>query len=407
MIVFRLPRPGFKWFSRKKLLFLLVLFLLVFPKGGVKLAGIPITWGYLLIGAVSIALARVPSQEYDLRRLQTYLLSLPFQALIAVSTVLNGFVSAGQFFAIFMAFHFLPFFFLALSSKFIEELDLEYFYKIFRISLLIVAIYGIFLFFVKNATGKFLQIPLLTTNLHDSGNMEDKHNRRGLLFKLISTYNNGNIYGACILILLPFFCAIEPKKWKQWAVKLSLFLTLSRTAWIGLILHEFVLTWFYQKPTRYDLIKFLAKGGVSILALISIGYAIGLGPELFLDRSMGGRDEMLVSAANASFFSPLPLAAISEAVYLSVTAQFGYVGLILFLAQMLAPLGMALSRGVPDSGRRVKWSVACGLINYLFICLSDGALIFIPTMAFYWFFSSLLLRRSFLPPLLNGRARKS
>jgi len=356
----------------------------------------PLTWGYALLTMFALFSFRKPEQKYTARRLNAYLLTLPFQVLLAITILLNGYVSFGQLAAFLITFHFLPLVFFLSASEYIENIDLEYFYKIFKACLFLVAIYGIFLFFLKAFTGKFIKIPLLTSNLHDSGDLlHDKHNQRGMLFKLISTYNNGNIYGACMLILLPFYCTIEQSKWKHWLVKFSLLLTLSRTSWMGLIFNDFILNWLIDKKTTFYSFKMALKIAMMIGALGVISHFIGLGSSLLLDPSMGGRDVMFHTAASSSFFSSLPLAAISEAVYLSVTAQFGYIGLIFFLLNLLSPLIVSLSFRVANEEKRIRTSLVCGLLNYLFICLSDGAMIFIPTMAFYWFLSSFLLRRSF------------
>ena len=93
--------------------------------------------------------------------------------------------------------------------------------------------------------GRFVEIPFLTVNFHDVGTLETtKYIDRGGIFKLISTYNNGNVYGVCLLMLLPFYNSVEPSKLKRMIVKLSLLLTLSRTVWFGLFFAE-ILTYLY------------------------------------------------------------------------------------------------------------------------------------------------------------------
>ncbi|MBI5272756.1 MAG: hypothetical protein HY861_02090, partial [Chlamydiia bacterium] len=96
MITFRLGRPGAQILTPRRVLFLLWLFLLVFPKGGFKIGGIPITWGYLLIAITcSIALLR---NKLSIRtaRLEMLALLLPFQIISTLTFITNGIEDLGM-----------------------------------------------------------------------------------------------------------------------------------------------------------------------------------------------------------------------------------------------------------------------------------------------------------------------
>src|SRR3990167_7293683 len=162
MISFRLSRPGII-FKQNWLLFLLWLFLLVFPKGGIKIASVPITWGYLLIGISSFLLAIRSVQTCSSLRLYAYLASIPFQ-IVAIPALLFRTGEFGYTIAFVISFYFFPLFFFLLASRPIDALDMERFFKFLQFGVLIIAIYGIFLFSFKAITGKFIEIPFLTTN---------------------------------------------------------------------------------------------------------------------------------------------------------------------------------------------------------------------------------------------------
>jgi len=324
---------------------------------------------------------------------------IPFQITAGMTILLNGYENLGHTISFFMTFYFLPLFFFTYASKFIDNLDLEKFYKFFKLGVFLIAVYGIFLFFCKILTGKFLEIPFLTANFHDLGELENKNIQRGSLFKLISTYNNGNIYGACILMLLPLYCYLEKSPLRQWILKASIILTLSRTAWFGLIFCELLQNVFIERKSKtyvfFTLVKLLGLMGFFYVITILCGFDFAF----IFDKNLGGRDAQFSLIQDTSIFSSLPFNVIAEIVYLSILAQFGIIGLFFFIINMVSPLFFSLISRTKGPDRLVKYSITCGLVNYLFICLSDGATLYIPTMVFYWFLSSLLLRRGLYPPI--------
>ena len=92
--------------------------------------------------------------------------------------------------------------------------------------------------------GKFIEIPFLTVNAGDYGTLEStKHINRGGYLKLISTYNNGNVYGVATLILLPLVFE-------------------ARTCSDGRKI-RFVLRWLSLSPARYGLACFWSRSYLS------------------------------------------------------------------------------------------------------------------------------------------------
>ena len=104
---------------------------------------------------------------------------------------------------------------------------------------MLAALWGIFNFFWHPFTGHFVEVPYLTVNAAITASLEyTKHIARGRYLKLISTYNNGNLYGVCTLMLLPLYNHFEKKRWRRWVLKIALLLTLSRGVWVGIVLEQ-------------------------------------------------------------------------------------------------------------------------------------------------------------------------
>jgi hypothetical protein len=224
------------------------------------------------------------------------------------------------------------------------------------------------------------------------GEIALKHNDRGIVFKLISTYNNGNIYGICMLIFLPFFCFLENRNWRKYLVKSSLILTFSRTIWIGLIFNEIIYDLLVTKNKRTIIFKIFFGLTLLISVCISLSIFIGLPLDFLLDRNLGGRIGQLQYLESSTLLPDKAFSGISEIVYLGILNQFGILGLISYLIALSGPILLAFASFkdmIP-----IRSSILCGLLTYLFVSASDGALLYIPVMVFYWFLSSLVLRKS-------------
>lgn len=380
---------------QKTVIAVLFSFLLIFPKGGIKVGGVPVTWGYLALAAVVLpflldlmagrggALSRV--------RLVPLALLIPFQAVVTLGTIVNGASTFGFTVSLIVTFFFLPLVFLLVLGFYLDRVDLDFVMGWVRLGVLTVAAYGIFLFFFKLKTGTFIEIPYLTVNAGDVGGLEDKYINRAGIFKLISTYNNGNIYGVSLLILLPLYTWLERSALKISVVKLSLLLTLSRTVWAGLILYEVVQRLYVRRITARAVVVLV----ISLLLLAAgVAYAlqlIGVNIGFLFDRNLGGRFAQLGFLETATVFPSVPFGGLGEIVYLSVVRNFGLVGLACFVVGMAAPLFLHLARCVPLANTAYKRSLAAGLLIYLVVAISDGAILYIPVMAFYWFVASLLM----------------
>jgi hypothetical protein len=375
--------------------FLLVLFLLVFPKGGIKVGAVPVTWGYLLLAFSTIPflvqLGFGARMRFARPRLAAVGALIPFQLVIWGTLLVQGAEGMGFAVALVASFFFIPLAFLLAFGVYLDRMELGPLFRLLRLGILLVAGYGIFLFFYKLRTGHFIEVPYLTVNAGDVGGLEDKYIDRGGVFKLISTYNNGNIYGICMLMLLPLYAWLEKSTLRQGIVKVSLVLTLSRTVWVGMILYE-VLQRVYVKRVSARALAYLAVG----LAIVVGGVAysltlIGQDVSFLFDRKLGGRLGQLGAFETAGLLASAPFESISEIVYLSVMESFGVLGLAAFVTAMAAPLGLQALGAIPFANSGYKRSLAAGLAVYLVVAMSDGAILLIPVMAIYWFVVTLLV----------------
>ncbi|MDB4949844.1 MAG: hypothetical protein JWM27_2493, partial [Gemmatimonadetes bacterium] len=382
--------------AQRAVILFLVTFLLVFPKGGVKVGGVPLTWGYLALAPLSLALplallSRRP-MTFQRSRLRVLCLLAPFQALSLVSLLAHGYDEAGFTISFVVSCFFLPVMFVLVLGMHLDRLDLGFVLRLVRTGVFLVAAYGIFLFFYKFATGHFIEVPYLTVNAGDLGELEGKSIDRGGIFKLISTYNNGNLYGTCILILLPLYCWMERSTTRRSVVKLSLLLSLSRTVWIGIALNELIQRLYVRRPTLRSLLVMAVSLAVLVAGVLYCVHLLKQDVGRFIfDRNLGGREVQWSHPGDLTLLPGVRFATVLEMVYLSMLYDFGVLGLALYVLGMAAPLALHLAGALPQRGSEYKRALAAGVAIYLIVSLSDGGLLFIPIMAFYWFVVSLLL----------------
>jgi hypothetical protein len=376
--------------------------LVLFPKGGLRLGSLPLTWGYLLLFVSLVAL--MPYRMFVVRALwvrrQIVALAtiVPFALIFfytligygaSTSYQLNGVVST------FIGIIFLPILFLWFYPPLLPYLDRDHVLKSIRYCVLGAALFGIFLFFWRPITGINIHIPFLTTNGSDVGDPAlTSNNTRGFLFKLISTYNNGNIYGAATLIILRLFEVAAPRRWQRWTVRTALFLTLSRTIWAGLLFNELLSlgATILTQAQSFPRIKLGPTARIVLVAVIIAPISLAAfqfmrlaEASFLLDPTLGGRIYQFQHLGRTPFFHNYRSDFMfTEIVYLGAINLYGYAGALAITLLLLAPLGILLldKRALKDPLRRAAFK---GLVLYAFLCTSDGAIALIPVAAFYWF----------------------
>ncbi|TDX13505.1 hypothetical protein [Flavobacterium sp. S87F.05.LMB.W.Kidney.N] len=374
---------------REYLFFIGVLFLILLPKGGFKIAGIPITWGYLYLGFLFLLsiLIILDKRRFlvSSKHFLCWAATLPFVIYFSINLLFRGYDgSFGNLIAFYVSFGFLPLLFYIFLSSFLKKINQEFVENLLTNAVFWISLYGIILFAFKQITGSYIEIPYLTVNADDLGTLEGKYNMRGSLYKLISTYNNGNIFGVCMLMLFPIFHKQNVSKIKLGIVILALLLTLSRTVWLGLLFY-FVLIY---RDRVFKLVKVYAFLGLILFVfatfLMNRYFQYGSLSGFILDSNLGGRISQIKQFTGLSFFGSQTFDFIEEIVYLSIFKQLGIVGLILFLISFFSQIYVALST------RNNNYPYLLGSLTYLFVCLSDGCMLYIPTLAFFYFINTMI-----------------
>lgn len=376
----------------------LLVFLILFPKGGVKFGDLPLTWGYLFIALSSppllfIRLLALPLGIYR-RVFLVIALLVPMQFLFIYAGYFYGIANPPFAVSTFTGLFALPWIFLLLYPPFLGFIDGERLSRYFRWCIVLAALWGIFLFVWHPLTGHFIEIPYLTVNAEDYGELEHtKHISRGFFFKLISTYNNGNLYGVATLILLPLYTYLEKVRYRRVIVKLAILLTLSRTVWAGLVMLEALpLLVLFAKQVKTFPRVYLAS---ALRRIVAVGVTVGLvftallfnansTLDFLLDPNLGGRSGTFYYLFHTTLLPTQPVYGFSEILYASAAESWGYAGLVAFTLIMVSPLLLLLvDRSALDSPSRR--AALKGLVLYIVLAGSDGAFNFIPVMAFYWF----------------------
>jgi len=381
----------------------MMVFLVALPKGGIKLGPVPLTWGYMFIAVTAAPLFLVRLLSLPLKFTAGQLVALaapfPFLLLYLYAYLFYGFDNVAQALACAAGLFVLPIIFLFIYPPFLPLVDGARLARYLRWCIFFAAIWGLILFFQHPITNSYLEIPYVTVNVSDYGELENtKHIARGLFFKLISTYNNGNLYGVCTLLLLPLYDHFERSKWRRGVVKLAVLFTLSRTVWLGLIVNELlpVIVQLFRQIKTFPVVR-LGKAGKSLVAVAVVIAAVfasllfnGWSAAFLFDSTAGGRTQKLVSLSDVTLLPSLPLYGFEETLYVSALKYWGVAGLIAFCLFMFSPLLVVLvDRSALQSPTRR--AALKGLVVYMIVSASDGGVGYIPVMAFYWFIYMIFL----------------
>lgn len=360
---------------------------LLIPKGGFYLREVPITWGYLLLGVTGIAVAAesLLSRKLglDWKSAAAFLALAGFGLLIGANLVLRppADMSAAQIFAFLISVVVVPVLSLLVGRRLLATYGWRRVLGWIAIIAALDSAWGLVHFAAMNGAHRFLGVPFVTITGANPASVALKNINRGGVYKLVSTYNNGNIFGVNLLMWFPLVAFLGRSRWSSWLVRAALALTISRTVWIGWLAAE----------VGGRLLGSRRRREIIVLPLVLLGVPLAIGvaswlwfrhPLNFLfDASLGGRLTQFsgpISIFGASFDG------VREVVYMSILHDFGIVGLVVFFGAWSYPVLL--------SWRTRHMRVAgVGLLVYLLVMASDGAFILIPTQWAYWTIASFVL----------------
>ncbi len=273
------------------LIFLTVTVNVLIPKAGFKIAGIPITLGNILLFLLLIRTCMKPFRIKikDKNFIFLFLLFPLYCFLRILIPIISGTVKVSNALPPMASNSIYPLIFLVIITKIRNEHQIETLTKVITNCLFITMIYDIFQAIFGIAA---VQIPGITVNYSDYANAPGhwwllKYNGGSDSSKIFSTYQNGNLYGVNMLMFYPLF-SLYFRKNKGILIcalmvvlfSIIVFLTGSRTVWIGALVYSCLLAF---ESIRYSKIK-LKSLMVIIISLSFFAFSIGYFMSMFSTR---------------------------------------------------------------------------------------------------------------------------
>lgn len=380
----------------------LIIFNLALPKGGIKVSDLPVTWGYILlllaaplaligligrrnlsaVPLVQAAACFLPTTVMVVAKGLTY--DLPPQQWLVYATVF-GVLACAMLFAL---------------VHYLEDIPAEVIGSMLVWAIRFVVLWGLMNFLVRILTGQFFEIPYITVNAADAGEIFQKMNNRGGVMKLVSTFNNGNIFGVCMLVMAPIYLVFEKRRTFISLFFMALVCTLSRTVWLGMVATVLMMMLSGQLRVANPMPWF--GGLVALLLIIALMPIIGWTPDKLVEADLGGRDVVL-EAFELTTFGAGHLG-IPELFYFGLVQSFGIFGMLFPLAGMLFAPIYALGHWGELSDMRK--AAAVGSASYLVAALIDGAFVFPPTFVLFLLANGLVYRRGLRPDAVLATPRR-
>jgi hypothetical protein len=381
---------------------ILIVFNVASPKAGIQVYDLPLTFGYMLLGVAApvglVALIRRPT--LSAAAIGNFIAYLMVGLIALYKTVLFGVAwsSVVLSLALFIA---LPLILLIALSSHLEYLTERQIGGVLKWCLRFVIVWGMMNFVLYILVKHIIEIKYVTINAGEVSSVFNKNNRRGSLMKLISTYNNGNIFGACMIMLAPLYIYFEKSRAWVAAFIVAVILSLSRTTWFGLaaVGGLMVVTGQIRLSRGYFWIATICAVVVAVAMMATLGWS----SDKVLDTNLGGRldqwTDLTLSPFGDNAFH------IAEILYAGLLRSFGVVGTLVALVAFLYPIGYALGRARQLSVLRRAAAVGCA--GYLLAAFFDAAFIYPPTIAIYLFASALVYRRGYRLPSGDPLPRSS
>jgi hypothetical protein len=360
-----------------------VLILFGFPKAGVYLGNIPFTLSYVLVGMAAVfelvCLAKSSFRKLPMRYAWLGLLVLLLAILELAYFRIYGMKSLGATVSVLVSTVVMPVLAILMTHWLLRILGMDGLIRCLRWAFVPVLFFGLASFLVYNMTGKVLGIPFVTTTGADVASVATRHNLRGPIIKMFSTYNNGNILGINLLLWGPIVAVGSFRS--STAFRFLCVATLSRSVWVGLLLLEVVKAVADRSYRR--LIQ--AAFGMALLfaIVVAASYLIGRDPYSFLlDKDLGGRVSNLQDDLNV--ISNQRIGWSSESVPAAAWLAFGPAGVLMISAIWAFPI-------VVGGKQTIQRAARLAMAVYFVVASVEGAFTLVPTQAIYWFLAALAL----------------
>ena len=369
---------------------LIVLFNVGIPKAGVAFGETPMTFGYLaFLGFAAFGFIFViKHSRISFAATANFLFGFVPIGTLAVVKLLYGGSSYGLLLYTLILL-IIPAIMLLLYTPVLESLSEKEIAKPLVYCVRFTVAWGIMNFLIFAFTQRLIEIPYVTVHPLDVGEIYQKNNRRGILMKLVGTYNNGNLFGVCMLMLFPIYFYFEKSRLFLAAACMALLLTLSRTVWFGLAGLSALMVMMrlirIGKPWIWLTGAALAAIGIALLPLM------GWTPDRVVEARMGGRmvlwDQLVLTPIGAGDVK------VKEVLYASLLQSFGIVGTLSAVIAFAFPVVYGLARLSELSA--LRRSALCGIMTYLFVSFSDAAFIYPPTIVIFMFVVTMLYRHGY------------
>ena len=380
-------------------LFLLTLVInLVIPKAGVKIGGIPLTLGNLMIALLliySLIIGDIGNRKIKSASL-FYIVGLCFWCV-------RFFISIGTGSTFSDVIGYLIPLCVYPAAFFIAPLFLTNFIQIQRVSRIIFwCLFCLFCYTMLQAIFGIgsVDIPGITVNYSDyasnpSGWWLEKSNAVGSASKMVSTYQNGNLFGVTIILLFPVALSSEKNKYMKvffWALfVLSVLLAGSRTVYFGLailVIYYIVRSALHMQISIRKLVTILAG---AVVVVFSVCFAITRFASDMFHRIMSffDMDTMLQGAGRTkgaveyfTWLAKQPVAFLFggygmdydgfayEMTYICVFLLGGLVGFILFIIFLWCATGRVLFNLFHKDA--LSRALLIGILTYWIIAFVEG-----------------------------------
>lgn len=342
------------------LLLLTIFFNVWFPKAGIKIKSIPFTVGNVLFGLTFLmwiisVINKKGIKKSNIGNFIFLCLSYCLFKYVIVFAITNKFISSIGYIIPLIIY---PLIFYVMFNEVDSEKKIEKIVKVIVYGYFFLCIYAILQYILGIDK---CDIPGLTVNYSDYKEYGDlwfmtKSNGTDVTeSKIVSTYQNGNLFGIGILTIYPIVYNFYKNKRNNKILNISLvmfiicvFFTLSRSCWLGIIIFILFEILLDNKKTKKMIIKKIVVIMLCIGSILVIFNCVPSITNRFLNTkiddwlSMSGRTEGLISILKSVYESnsilgiiigPYGISKYKGLAYemfpLAIFVQLGVVGLIL------------------------------------------------------------------------------